>query len=142
MNFKLFLFTVILFTEFSQAKFLNADMVVEYEQFFLSLILLIIAELIILLYMRFKSKKLLKQQYKILFQKDMEIKTLKKVHNEEKMIALKKEHSLESKIVEMEQNLKSLEQMKKEGLKNQVVSKIEEYQNRRMQQLNSANISR
>ena len=142
MNFKLLLFTVILFTEFSQAKFINADMVVEYEQFFLSLLLLVVIGVATLTYMLIKSKKLLKQQYKILFQKDMEVKTLKKIHNEEKMLSLKKEHSLESKLVEMEQNIKSLEQMKKEGLKNQVVSKIEEYQNRRTQQLNSVNLKR
>jgi len=142
MNFKLLLFTVILFTEFSQAKFINADMVVEYEQFFLSLLLLVVVGIATLTYMLIKSKKLLKQQYKILFQKDMEVKTLKKIHNEEKMLSLKKEHSLESKLVEMEQNIKSLEQMKKEGLKNQVVSKIEEYQNRRTQQLNSVNLKR
>jgi len=130
----------LLFTELAQAKFIDMELLKEYEEFSLAFILLISVAFLILLYLTIKSKKLLKQQYKILFQKEMNIKQLKESSSNQDLLWLNKEHALEKKIFELEQEVKELERSKKEGLKSQVVTKIEEYQNRREKVLEKSEI--
>jgi len=130
----------LLFTELAQAKFIDMELLKEYEEFSLAFILLISVAFLILLYLTITSKKLLKQQYKILFQKEMNIKQLKESRSNQELIWVNKEHAFEKKIFELEQEVKELERSKKEGLKSQVVTKIEEYQNRREKVLEKSEI--
>ena len=130
----------LLFTELAQAKFIDMELLKEYEEFSLAFILLISVAFLILLYLTITSKKLLKQQYKILFQKEMNIKQLKESRSNQELIWVNKEHAFEKKIFELEQEVKELERSKKEGLKSQVVAKIDEYQNRREKVLEKSEI--
>jgi len=142
MNHKLSLFILLFSTELSQASFLNVEVLKEYESLSLALFILVTIAIIVLTYLTIRYKKLLNQQHKILFKKEMDIKQLKQTSNNQEISWLGKEHTLDKKIFELEQSIRDLERVKKEGLKSQVVTKIEEYQSRREKVLDRSNISR
>jgi hypothetical protein len=95
--------------------------------------LLFIALLIIfLLYWTFHYKKSVKNLKAELAVRNEGLKTIQRRIQNNEVLSIKKEHELEKKILEFTQTISNLEKKLKEGLKSQVVSKIEEYQMKRI----------
>jgi len=71
------------------------------------------------------------QDKALLAEKEEKITRLHQIHAEQEQSHLQKEKELEKEILQLTHNNENLELRLKEGTKNQVVSKIEELQNKR-----------
>ena len=100
--------------------------------------LLIIMSIGLLLYLFIRTKRNLKQQVKLLGEKEEKIKSLRQYSYEMELKRVEREHSIEKEILELNHTIKALETAQKEGLKSQVVTMIEAYEKKRAQQLELA----
>lgn len=106
-----------------------------------TIILLIIILIGVLLYLIRGYKKSLKSKELLLIEKDEKIKSLRQYSYEMELKRVEREHEVEKEFLRLKHLIKELEKKEKEGLKSQVVTKLEEYQKRRAQQLKRVNLS-
>ena len=115
-------------------------MMIEYGSYISASFLFIILAIAFLLYWTLHYKKLVKKLKLELDQREEDLKTISKDMQESKLERVQDEHKFEKQIVELNQDLKALEDGLKKGLKSQVVTKIEEYQSKRTKHLDRADI--
>ncbi len=106
-----------------------------------TIILLIIIFIGVLLYLIRGYKKTLKSKELLLIEKEEKIKSLRQYSYEMELKRVEREHEVEKEFLRLKHLIKELEKKEKEGLKSQVVTKLEEYQKRRAQQLKRVNLS-
>lgn len=111
------------------------------ESYFLVPLLLLLGTLFLLLFLVSKHKKSLKKLSEELSEKDEKIKMLRQYAYENELKRKDREHEIEKTILGLEHTIKALEKKEKEGLKSQVVLKIEAAQQRRERQLKRVNLS-
>ncbi len=109
------------------------------ESYFIAIALLLFISLLLTFFMQ-KYKKALKVSETQINEKDEKIKTLRQYAYEAELKKIDREHEVEKRILELEHTIQSLETKAKEGLKSQVVLKIETAQNRRERQLKRVNL--
>jgi F0F1-type ATP synthase membrane subunit b/b' len=95
----------------------------------------------LLLFLVIHYKRKLTQKEKILNEKDEKIKSLRQYSYEMELKRVEREHEVEKEILNLNHTISELETKQHEGLKNQVVNKIEEYQTKRAKILNRAGIN-
>lgn len=105
----------------------------EYSEYLLPLGGVAILLMLVLLYLVFKYRKDIKA-------KDEKIKALDNVNVQIMASFDRKNQFSDKKIIELTQNVKRLETNAYEGTKNQVVTKIEEQQKKRLRELNRTNL--
>ena len=134
------LIILFLFTTFSFSISIEEAMMLKYGSYISSSLLFIVLLIGFLLYWTFHYKKSAKNLTVELTQKEDELSALSNIMQERALDRVQNEHKLEKQIFELKQDSKSLNDKLKEGLKSQVVSKIEEYQAKRIKQLDRVDI--
>ena len=83
------------------------------------------------------------KKYRVLLaEKDEKITFLRKIAAQNEQKRTQKKHKLEKKILTLEHEIQTLEAKLKDGSKNQVVTKIEEYHRQRTQQMHRAGLTK
>ncbi len=90
----------------------------------------------------FLFRRSVKKNRALLDEKEEKIEFLRKINVENEQRTTRKKHKLEKKILKLEHEKEKLEAKLKDGSKNQVVSKIEEYQRQRAKQLDRAGLQK
>lgn len=103
--------------------------------------LAIILVILLLTYLMLKYKKALKTLKAQIIEKDEKIKTLRQYAYEHELKRKDREHEVEKTVLALEHTIEGLKTKEKEGLKSQVVLKIEAAQNRRERELKRVNLS-
>ncbi len=111
------------------------------ESYFMVMVLAIIMVILLLTYLILKYKKALKSLKAQIIEKDEKIKTLRQYAYEHELKRKDREHEVEKTILALEHTIEALKTKEKEGLKSQVVLKIEAAQNRRERELKRVNLS-
>ena len=125
---------------FSFATSLEDAFMAKYESYIYSSLFFIVLLIGFLLYWVLLYKKERKSFKSLVNIKDEAFKTMEnRVHGSE-LTWVKKENELGREIFELKQNIQTLENKLKEGLKSQVVLKIDEYQAKRKKLMDRADI--
>jgi len=103
-------------------------------------IIIVVLALLFLLYLVGRYKKELKSKNELIAQKEEKIKWLRQINAENEHKRVTKEHEVEKKIMELNHTIQTLEEKAKEGMKNQLVAKIEAQQSKRARQLERAGL--
>jgi len=115
-------------------------MMVRYGSYISAAALLIILLIAFSLYWAIHYKKMVKNLRSELTQKEEEQNSLKETIRENEVEKIKDEHKFEKEISDLKQEITRLDEDLKKGLKSQVVTKIEEYQNKRTKQMDRLSI--
>lgn len=112
----------------------------EYGSIISSSLLFIVLFLSFLLYWTFYYKKETRKLTEELSVRSEALKTMQGRIQKNEVLRIQDEHEVEKQILELKQTINSLENNLKEGLKSQVVVKIEEYQKKRVKQMDRLDI--
>ena len=134
------LILLLLLTTHSFSITIEEAMMIEYGSYISASALLIVLLIAFLLYWMLHYKKLVKNLKSELNQKEATLNNLKEIIQESELAKVKDEHKFEKEISDLKQEIKKLDEALKKGLKSQVVSKIEEYQNKRTKQMDRLSI--
>jgi len=128
---------IILFflTTLSFSITIEEAMMIEYGSYISSSALFIVLLLLFLFYWTFYYKKSVKKLKLELTQREEALSSMHITMQKSELSRVKDEHKFEKQIVELHQDIKALEDDLKKGLKSQVVSKIDEYQSKRIKHL-------
>ena len=110
------------------------------ESYFIAIVLLILLILLFLTYLTLKYSNELKKLQITNIEKDEKVKTLRQYAYEAELKKVDREHEVEKSTLILEHTIQSLEIKAKEGLKSQVVLKIEVAQKKRERQLKRVNL--
>ena len=138
MHKQLILFFLLTTVAFSMT--IEEAIMLKYGSYISSSLLFIVLLLAFLFYWTFHYKKLAKNLKEELNVRNEALKTIQGRLQKNEVSGIQNIHELENKIVELQQKTKSLEDNLKEGLKSQVVTKIEEYQAKRATQIERLSI--
>jgi len=138
MHKQLILFFLLTTVAFSMT--IEEEIMLKYGSYISSSLLFIVLLLAFLFYWTFHYKKLAKNLKEELNVRNEALKTIQGRLQKNEVSGIQNIHELENKIVELQQKTKSLEDNLKEGLKSQVVTKIEEYQAKRATQIERLSI--
>ena len=127
-------------TTYSFSITIEEAMMIEYGSYISASFLFIFLLIAFLLYWTVHYKKSVKKLKLELAQKEEDLSVLNKDMQESKLERVEDEHKFEKQIVELNQDIKALEDGLKKGLKSQVVTKIEEYQSKRTKHLDRVDI--
>jgi len=127
-------------TTYSFSITIEEAMMIEYGSYISASFLFIFLLIAFLLYWTVHYKKSVKKLKLELAQKEEDLSVLNKDMQESKLERVGDEHKFEKQIVELNQDIKALEDGLKKGLKSQVVTKIEEYQSKRTKHLDRVDI--
>jgi len=130
----------LLLTSLSFSMSIEEAMMVRYGSYISASALLIILVIAFSLYWAMHYKKLVKNLKTELTQNEELLNSLKETIQESELAKVKDEHKFENEISDLKQEIKKLDEDLKKGLKSQVVSKIEEYQNKRTKQMDRLSI--
>jgi hypothetical protein len=83
---------------------------------------------------------MINRQHKLLIEKEIELEEFKTLNHQQELQKVEENYNTEKKFLELKHTISNLEEKEKEGLKSQVVTKIEEYENRRLKLLERSNI--
>jgi len=134
------LILLLLLTTLSFSITIEEAMMIEYGSYISASALLIVLLIAFLLYWMLHYKKLVKNLKSELVKKEATLNNLKEIIQESELAKVKDEHKFEKEISDLKQEIKKLDEELKKGLKSQVVSKIEEYQNKRTKQMDRLSI--
>jgi uncharacterized membrane protein len=127
-------------TTFSFSITIGEAIMLEYGSYISSSLLFITLLIVFLLYWTFYYKKEAKNLKEELNVKNEALKTMQGRMQKGEVLSIQNEHDLEKQMLELKQVIKSLENNLKEGLKSQVVAKLEEYQKKRTKQMGRLDI--
>ena len=130
----------LLLTPFAFSMSIEEAMMIRYGSYISASALLIILIIAFLLYGTIHYKRLVKNLKSELTQKEELVDSLKETIQESELVKVKDEHRFENEISDLKQEINRLDEDLKKGLKSQVVSKIEEYQNKRTKQMDRLSI--
>jgi len=137
---KKILITFLFLTSLSFSMSIEEAMMVRYGSYISAAALLIILLIAFSLYWAIHYKKMVKNLRSELTQKEEEQNSLKETIRENEVEKIKDEHKFEKEISDLKQEITRLDEDLKKGLKSQVVTKIEEYQNKRTKQMDRLSI--
>ena len=139
-NMKKQLIILLLLTTLSFSISIEEAMMIQYGSYISVSALLIVLIIAFLFYWTLHYKKLAKNLKSELIQKDEALTSLQESIQESELVKVKDEHRFEKEISDLKQEIKTLDESLKKGLKSQVVSKIEEYQSKRAKQMDRLSI--
>lgn len=139
-NMKKSLFILLFLTTLSFSISIQEAMMIKYGSYISASALFLVLLIAFLLYWTFRYKKEVKNLSEELKVRDEALKTLQGRMQKSEVTAMQNEHALEKNIIELNQTIKNLENSLKEGLKSQVITKIEAYQTKRTKQMDRLNI--
>ncbi len=134
---------LILFFFFTTSSFsitIEEAMMIEYGSYISALLLFVFLLIAFLLYWTFQYKKSSKSLKEELNVRNEALKTIQGRMQKYEVKSMQNEHLLEKQLLELKQTINTLENNLKEGLRSQVVSKIEEYQKKRTKQMDRLDI--
>jgi len=134
------LIILLLLTTLSFSISIEEAMMIQYGSYISVSALLIVLIIAFLFYWTLHYKKLAKNLKSELIQKDEALTSLQESIQESELVKVKDEHRFEKEISDLKQEIKTLDESLKKGLKSQVVSKIEEYQSKRAKQMDRLSI--
>ena len=134
------LIILLLLTTLSFSISIEEAMMIQYGSYISVSALLIVLIIAFLFYWTLHYKKLAKNLKSELIQKDEALTSLQESIQESELVKVKDEHKFEKEISDLKQEIKTLDENLKKGLKSQVVSKIEEYQSKRTKQMDRLSI--
>ena len=134
------LIILLLLTTLSFSISIEEAMMIQYGSYISASALLIVLIITFLFYWTLHYKKLAKNLKSELIQKDEALTSLQESIQESELVKVKDEHKFEKEISDLIQEIKTLDENLKKGLKSQVVSKIEEYQSKRTKQMDRLSI--
>jgi hypothetical protein len=134
------LIILFLLTTFSFSITIEEAMMIEYGSYISASVLFVVLLIAFLFYWTFNYRKLAKNLKLELDQKEEDINAIKIYMQENKLENIRDKHKFEKEIVELNQDIKALEDDLKKGLKSQVVTKIDEYQFKRTKHLDRVDI--
>ena len=139
-NMKKQLFILLFFTTFSFSISIQEAMMIKYGSYISASALFLVLLISFLLYWTFRYKKEVKNLREELNVRNEALKTMQGRVQKTEVSSMQNKHELEKQILEQNQTIKSLENNLKEGLKSQVITKIEEYQVKRAKQMDRLDI--
>ena len=133
---------IILFflTTLSFSVTIEEEMMLKYGSYISASLLFLVLLIVFLLYWTFHYQKLVKNLSVEVEQREETLSVLQRSIQETELESLKAQHKAEKEIVQLKQNIKALDNSLKEGLKSQIVSKIDEYKAKRTKHLDRVNI--
>ena len=102
--------------------------------------LVILFVILVLVYGFLKQRTTLKHKNALILEQEEKIKFLRQTHAEYEYQQTQKNHADEKIFLEFQHTVTTLEEKINDGTKNQVVAKLEEYKNKRDQQLKRVNL--
>ena len=102
--------------------------------------LVILFVILVLVYGFLKQRTTLKHKNALILEQEEKIKFLRQTHAEYEYEQTQKNHADEKIFLEFQHTVTTLEEKINDGTKNQVVAKLEEYKNKRDQQLKRVNL--
>ena len=127
-------------TTFSFSSTIEEVMMLKYGNHMAFSLLFVFLLIAFLLYGVLHYKKLAKNLKVELIQREEKLSEIQNTMQKIEVKNLKEQYRFETEIVKLKQNIKILDDSLKEGLKSQVVSKIEEYQSKRTKHLDRVEI--
>lgn len=115
-------------------------MMIKYGSYISASLLFVFLLIIFLIYWIFQYKKDIKKLRDKIIKTNEELNVMELKLQEGSLEKVQDMHKFEKKVSELNQNIKSLEDDLKKGLKSQVITKIDEYQSKRTKQLDRVDI--
>lgn len=115
-------------------------MMLKYGSYISASLLFVFLLIIFLIYWIFQYKKDIKKLRDKIIKTNEELNVMELKLQEGSLEKVQDMHKFEKKVSELNQNIKSLEDDLKKGLKSQVIAKIDEYQSKRTKQLDRVDI--
>jgi len=115
-------------------------MMIKYGSYISASLLFVFLLIIFLIYWIFQYKKDIKKLRDKIIKTNEELNVMELKLQEGSLEKVQDMHKFEKKVSELNQNIKSLEDDLKKGLKSQVIAKIDEYQSKRTKQLDRVDI--
>jgi hypothetical protein len=135
---KMSLFPVV--SSMLEASVENENIVILPKMYIVPMGLVILFVILVLVYSFFKQRATLKHKNALILEQEEKIKFLRQTHAEYEYKQTEKNHTDEKRFLELEHTITTLEEKINDGTKNQVVAKLEEYKNKRDQQLKRVNL--
>lgn len=134
------LFLLLFLTTLSFSISIQEAMMIKYGSYISASALFIVLLISFLLYWTLRYKKEVKKLKEELMVANEVLRTMQGRMQKSEVTNIQNEHEFEKKILELKQTVQSLENNLKEGLKSQVVTKVEEYQKKRTKQMDRLDI--
>ena len=134
------LFLLLFLTTLSFSISIQEAMMIKHGSYISASALFIVLLIAFLLYWTFRYKKEVKKLKEELTVGNEVLRTMQGRMQKSEVTNIQNQHELEKKTLELKQTIQSLENNLKEGLKSQVVAKIEEYQKKRTKQMDRLDI--
>ena len=123
-----------------EASVENENIVTLPKMYILPMGLVILFVILVLVYSFLKQRTTLKHKNALILEQEEKIKFLRQTHAEYEYKQTQKNHTDEKRFLEFQHTVTTLEEKINDGTKNQVVAKLEEYKNKRDQQLKRVNL--
>ena len=123
-----------------EASVENENIVTLPKMYIVPLGLVILFVVLVLVYSFLKQRTTLKHKNALILEQEEKIKFLRQTHAEYEYKQTQKNHTDEKRFLEFQHTVTTLEEKINDGTKNQVVAKLEEYKNKRDQQLKRVNL--
>lgn len=134
------LIILFLLTSFSFSISIQEAMMIKYGSYISSSLLFVVLLIVFLIYWALRYKKEAKKLKEELNVRNEALKTIQGRMQKSEVLSMENEHELEKQTLELKQTIKGLENNLKEGLKSQVIVKIEEYQRKRTKYMDDLDI--
>jgi len=134
------LFILLCLTTHSFAMSMEEAIMIKYGSYISASALFLVLLIPFVLYWTFNYKKEVKNLSEEVHLRNKKLKMIEERIQKSEVTAMKNEHELEKKNLELNQIIKSLENNLKEGLRSQVITKIEEYQTKRTKHMDRLKI--
>jgi len=132
-------YSSLLFVGAMPANALELDQITTKLDVFLPYVIIFVLILSIFIIIQ-RYAKIIRQKKDIIAEHEEKIKWFRQITGENEHKKMTQEHQSEKEILELKHTIENLEQKVKEGEKNQIVSKIEMYQERRSKLFERAGI--
>lgn len=123
-----------------EASVENENIITLPEMYIVPMGLIILFVILVLVYSFLKQRTTLKDKSTLILEQEEKIKFLRQTHAEYEYKQTQKNHTDEKRLLELQHTISTLEEKINDGTKNQVVAKLEEYKNKRDQELKHVNL--
>jgi len=123
-----------------EASVENENIVTLPKMYIVPMGLVILFVVLVLVYSFLKQRTTLKHKNALILEQEEKIRFLRQTHAEYEYKQTEKNHTDEKVLLKLQHTVTTLEEKINDGTKNQVVAKLEEYKNKRDQQLKRVNL--
>lgn len=123
-----------------EASVENENIITLPKMYIVPMGLIILFVILVLIYSFLKQRTTLKDKSTLILEQEEKIKFLRQTHAEYEYKQTQKNHTDEKRLLELQHTISTLEEKINDGTKNQVVAKLEEYKNKRDQELKHVNL--